>query len=201
VPAGHDIPLPTPTAELEVRVASPDDAAAVAAFYARGATFFAPFEPFRAPGALEAPAIHAALVIEQADPSAGRTILAIDPGSGHVVGRARVSNVARGPFQSASLGYGVDEAWNGRGIAQRLVRAAIALAFGELGLHRLEAGTLLDNLASQRVLERCGFGRIGISPRHLQIAGRWSDHVLFCITREDVDGGMGAGPGAVADES
>lgn len=49
----------------------------------------------------------------------------------------------------------------------------------ELGLHRIEAGTLPRNVASQRVLERNGFERFGLARRYLQIAGRWRDHVLF----------------------
>jgi ribosomal-protein-alanine N-acetyltransferase len=52
-------------------------------------------------------------------------------------------------------------------------------AFGELDLHRLEAGTLLDNLASQRVLENNRFTRIGVARKHLLLGGEWRDHVLF----------------------
>jgi ribosomal-protein-alanine N-acetyltransferase len=52
-------------------------------------------------------------------------------------------------------------------------------AFGELGLHRLEAGTLPDNFGSQRVLEKNGFERFGLAHRFLLIAGEWRDHVLF----------------------
>ena len=53
------------------------------------------------------------------------------------------------------------------------------------GLHRVEAGTLVHNRASQRVLEHCGFTRIGVAPRHVQIAGEWQDHVLYVRTAED----------------
>jgi ribosomal-protein-alanine N-acetyltransferase len=52
-------------------------------------------------------------------------------------------------------------------------------AFGELNLHRLEAGTRLDNLGSQKVLARNGFERIGVARSFLRIAGGWHDHVLF----------------------
>ena len=53
------------------------------------------------------------------------------------------------------------------------------VAFAELGLHRIQAETLLDNLASQRVLERNGFARIGMAPAYLKIAGRWQDCFLY----------------------
>ena len=49
----------------------------------------------------------------------------------------------------------------------------------ELGLHRLEAGTLPDNYASQRVLQKNGFERFGLARRLLLIDGTWQDHVLF----------------------
>src|SRR6476646_10044040 len=42
-----------------------------------------------------------------------------------------------------------------------------------------EAGTLVDNVASQRVLEKNGFERIGLARAYLRIAGAWRDHILF----------------------
>lgn len=74
---------------------------------------------------------------------------------------------------------------NGRGLATRAVATIVEITFGELGLHRLEAGTLVDNIASQRVLERNRFTRIGVAPRYLCIAGAWRDHVLYQRTTED----------------
>jgi ribosomal-protein-alanine N-acetyltransferase len=73
---------------------------------------------------------------------------------------------------------------NGRGIATAAVAAAVELAFGDLRLHRLQAATLLSNHASQRVLEKNRFERIGVSPDYLRIAGRWQDHVLFARVSE-----------------
>jgi len=55
----------------------------------------------------------------------------------------------------------------------------VEFAFGELGLHRLEAGTLPDNFASQRVLEKNGFERFGYAHRLLLVQDEWRDHVLF----------------------
>jgi len=99
--------------------------------------------------------------------------------SGAVAGRITLSSIVRGPFQSCSLGYWVGAADNGRGLASTAVRDIIQLAFGDLGLHRIEAGTLLHNVRSQRVLAHNGFVRFGIAPQYLKIAGRWQDHVLF----------------------
>ena len=95
------------------------------------------------------------------------------------VGWVGLSNVVRGPMQSAIVSYWVDEAHNGRGLCTEALGEVVELAFGELALHRLEAGTLPDNVASQRVLEKNGFERYGLARRYLLIGGEWRDHILF----------------------
>jgi ribosomal-protein-alanine N-acetyltransferase len=99
--------------------------------------------------------------------------------TGAVVGRITLNTIVRGPFQSCSVGYWLSEDRTGRGLATQAVDEIVSLAFDTLGLHRVEAGTLVDNVASQRVLARTGFERIGLAPAYLKIAGRWQDHVLF----------------------
>jgi ribosomal-protein-alanine N-acetyltransferase len=99
--------------------------------------------------------------------------------SGRVVGRVTVNNIVLGAFRSAQLGYWVGAEDNGRGHATAAVGEIMDIVFGELRLHRLEAGTLRHNVRSRRVLERNGFSRIGVAEKYLHIAGRWQDHVLF----------------------
>ncbi|MFE5795912.1 GNAT family N-acetyltransferase [Streptomyces sp. NPDC056503] len=96
-----------------------------------------------------------------------------------IIGSAILSGIVRGPFRSASLGYWVDGERTGRGVAGRLVDEVLRAARDESGLHRIEACTLPDNHASQRVLARAGFERIGYAPRYLHIDGEWRDHFLF----------------------
>ena len=105
---------------------------------------------------------------------------------GELAGVIAVSNVVYGAFRSANIGYWVDAKRNGRGLATRAVAALAERAFGRLGLHRLEAGTLVGNVASQRVLEKNGFELIGLARNYLHIAGAWRDHLLFQRTAEDV---------------
>jgi [ribosomal protein S5]-alanine N-acetyltransferase len=104
---------------------------------------------------------------------------------GELAGIVSLSNLVRGPFRSANVGYWVDDGRRGRGLATGAVNDVAELAFRELGLHRLEAATLVDNVASQRVLEKARFARIGLAPRYLHIAGAWRDHLLFQRTVED----------------
>jgi ribosomal-protein-alanine N-acetyltransferase len=105
--------------------------------------------------------------------------LAIVDDDGAIAGAISLSHIIRGPLQSATVGYWVDEGRNGRGLARRALAETVQLAFGELALHRLEAGTLLDNGASQQVLRRNAFTEIGVARKHLLIGGVWRDHLLF----------------------
>ena len=106
---------------------------------------------------------------------------------GEIAGRVTLSNIVHGAFQSCNLGYWVSAARNGRGLATGAVRNIVREAFTELHLHRIEAGTLLHNVASQRVLERNGFARFGVAPQYLNIAGRWQDHAMYQVLNPNWD--------------
>ena len=102
-----------------------------------------------------------------------------------LVGTITLSNVARGAWQNATLGYFVDEAHNGKGFATEAICLVVGLAFSDLGLHRVQAGVMPRNPGSIRALEKAGFRREGVSPRYLQINGIWEDHIMFARTQED----------------
>lgn len=103
--------------------------------------------------------------------------------SGALIGRINLSDIVRGPFQSCSMGYWVRASHNGRGFATKAVREIVRVAFEELGLHRVQAATLLHNVGSQRVLDRNGFVRFGSAPEYLHIAGRWQDHAMYQVVK------------------
>jgi len=96
-----------------------------------------------------------------------------------VIGRMTLSGIVRGPFQSASIGYWVDKEHTGQGLASAALRNVVTHCLEDLGLHRIEAGTLLHNVGSQKVLRKAGFAPIGIAEKYLKIAGTWQDHLLF----------------------
>jgi [ribosomal protein S5]-alanine N-acetyltransferase len=98
---------------------------------------------------------------------------------GEIVGSLNIGDIIGGAVQLANLGYWIDRERNGRGLATQAVSEAVEFAFGEGGLHRLEAGTLPDNVASQRVLEKNGFTRYGTARGLVLIGGEWRDHVLY----------------------
>ena len=99
--------------------------------------------------------------------------------SGQVVGKVSLNGIVRGAFQSCSVSYWVSRVENGHGLATAAVREIVDVAFGELGLHRVQAETLLHNVKSQRVLERNDFVRFATAPAYLKIAGRWQDHAIY----------------------
>jgi ribosomal-protein-alanine N-acetyltransferase len=96
-----------------------------------------------------------------------------------IVGRVNLSGVRRAHFHSAVLGYRIGEAACGRGYAGEAVRQVLALAFGELGLLRIEADCRRENAASSRVLLRNGFTQFGHSRRSFELHGVWYDRLHF----------------------
>ena len=108
----------------------------------------------------------------------GRTYSYLLTHGGQVVGRGLITNLVRAHMLSAVVGYWVDHEHQGRGLATAMTGYLVQEAT-EIGLHRLEAGTMVENVASQRVLERSGFTRIGVARQLLYIQGQWRDHVLF----------------------
>jgi [ribosomal protein S5]-alanine N-acetyltransferase len=98
---------------------------------------------------------------------------------GALAGMLSLTGIDRGPICTAMLSYFVDEARSGRGLATRAVDHAVQHAFAELDLHRVEAGTAVANVASQRVLQHNRFTLVGTLRRHLLIGGVWTDHLLW----------------------
>lgn len=97
-----------------------------------------------------------------------------------VIGQCAVSEVVRGVFQSAMLGYSLDVDCVGGGLMHEALARVLDEVFGPLvSLHRVQASVRPENARSRRVLERLGFQREGFSPRYLFIDGAWRDHETF----------------------
>lgn len=98
-----------------------------------------------------------------------------------IAGVINVSNIVRGAFQSAYLGYYGFAGHQGQGLMREGLRAVLKVAFGEMGLHRLEANIQPDNHASIGLVRGAGFQCEGFSPKYLKIGGRWRDHQRWAI--------------------
>jgi [ribosomal protein S5]-alanine N-acetyltransferase len=146
--------------------------------------FLAPWEPIRRNDYFTVDGQQAVIRNALDDHEQGRSCPhVILDASGTVVGRITLNGIVRGALQSCSVGYWVSATHNGRGLATAAVRDIVSVAFDDLGLHRVQAETLLHNVASQRVLERNGFVSIGVAPEYLKIAGRWQDHLMFQVVK------------------
>ena len=95
-----------------------------------------------------------------------------------------VSEIVRGVFRSAYLGYYAFTPHARQGLMTEAVALVVGTAFRRLGLHRLEANVQPGNLASLRLVRRLGFRREGYSPRYLKIRGRWRDHERWAIVSD-----------------
>jgi [ribosomal protein S5]-alanine N-acetyltransferase len=104
---------------------------------------------------------------------------------GELCGVVNLSEIVRGSFQSAYMGYYALSPHAGKGFMSAGIELVVQQAFGELGLHRLEANIQPKNLRSIALVRRAGFRCEGLSPRYLKIAGRWRDHERWAITEED----------------
>lgn len=122
-------------------------------------------------------------------PPAADGVLVCELASGRVAGVINVSNIVRGAFQSAHLGYWVGQPFARRGYMAEGMRLLLRFAFDDpagLSLHRLEANIQPGNLPSIALARRCGFAREGFSPKYLKVFGEWRDHERWAV-RSDQD--------------
>ena len=104
---------------------------------------------------------------------------------GRVVGVFNLSEIVRGNFQSAYLGYYAGEPYAGRGYMTEGLQLVLRHAFENLKLHRVEANIQPTNAASIRLASRAGFTQEGFSRHYLKISGRWRDHERWALLAED----------------
>jgi ribosomal-protein-alanine N-acetyltransferase len=96
-----------------------------------------------------------------------------------------LSQIFRGGFQNAYLGYGLGEKFTGQGLMTEAIELTLKHAFKTLKLHRVEANVQPNNIASIAVLRKTGFTKEGFSRKYLKIGGRWRDHERWAIIVED----------------
>lgn len=177
--------MPTPDTTIKTRLATLDDATVLAEIVRTHREALAPFEPERQESFFTEAGQRAVLENALRENEHGVTLPHVIVLDGVVVGRITLNGISRGPSLSARLGYWVTPALHGRGVASAAVREMIRVSFDDLGLHRLQAGTLLHNVASQKVLERNGFIRFGIAQRYIRIAGQWQDHAMYQLIADN----------------
>ena len=170
-----------------IRAFVPRDVAALTEVRVRNRAFLEPWEPRRTPGFFTEPGQHAEIERDRHEWAADRTygFAIVEREGGALLGRIALANIVRGAWENATMGYFVDEAAGGRGVATEAVGLALRFAFGPCRLHRVQAAVMPHNARSRRVLEKNGFRHEGFAPRYLRLDGAWRDHDLFAITMEE----------------
>ena len=112
-------------------------------------------------------------------------VLAIHVETGAITGVFTISQIVRGAFQSAYLGYYAHEAHAGQGLMREALEQVLDHSFGPLALHRIEANIQPGNHPSIALARGAGFRLEGFSPRYLLIGGQWRDHERYALTAED----------------
>jgi ribosomal-protein-alanine N-acetyltransferase len=182
------------TARLRLVAGDPGLAPAVCEFQRRNRQHFAPWDPPTADSfyTLEAQSVRVAHGVTAFQNDAAYRYWLIDasrtggarlPSSDvEVIGSLHFSQVSRGAFQSAMLGYALDEAHVGQGLMSEAIVAGLAEMFSSrVNLHRVQAAYRPENRRSARVLEHLGFRPEGLAPAYLYIDGAWRDHVVTSL--------------------
>ena len=179
-------PLLIDTPRLQLVASHTGLSESVTAFYRRNAAHFAPWDP--------------PLPIDHAEPQRVAQSLAegreaFEAGRSHrwwllrrdvphsVIGSVHLSNIVRGPFQSCTLGYALDQTQQGQGLIHEALRGVIEQAFSTaIALHRIQAAVRPENHRSLATVQRLGFRDEGLAYDYLYIDGAWRDHRIFALT-------------------
>ena len=102
-----------------------------------------------------------------------------------LLGSITIDNIRKAPSNAATLGYWLGVKHTGKGFMKEAVLAVIDFSFNKLNISRLEAATLPENRPSRGLLEKVGFKYEGVGQSYLQINGRWRNHVLYGLLRND----------------
>jgi [ribosomal protein S5]-alanine N-acetyltransferase len=177
------------TPRLRLQIGAPADEAALALsvcdYQLRNRAHFAPWDPPTPAAFFSVLAQRERLVQGREAFRAGTAMrywLSLHKQPSRVIGMVHLSQISRGAFCSASLGYALDQGCLGRGLMTEALQALITEAFSpRVNLHRIQAAYRPENARSAAVLQRLGFTAIGLSPDYLFIDGAWRDHQLCAL--------------------
>jgi ribosomal-protein-alanine N-acetyltransferase len=176
---------PLQTARLRLLPVHESLAPGAAAFYQRNAAHLAPWDPPSPPDLATEALQRERMVKALADVAAGALLrwwLQPLQDSSSLVGSIGLSQIARGAFQNAMLGYAIDADCQAQGLMREALQAVIEHAFSPaVHLHRIQANVRPENVRSVALLQRLGFEDEGLAREYLFINGAWRDHRMFAL--------------------
>lgn len=168
---------------IELSILTPNDTEEVLNYYLKNRKYLTPFEPDRDENFYTLSGQKRILIEGYKQFLNGDSVNFGIYKDRKFIGKVQISNIVMGVFKNAFIGYSMDENEQSKGYMKEALKLVTKYAFDEIGLHRLEASTLVDNIKSQRVLKACGFKEVGINEKYLFINGKWQDHITFCKTK------------------
>lgn len=111
--------------------------------------------------------------------------------NGKVIGHVSFFPEHPPEFKTWSIGYIFHPAYYGQGYATESTRTVIGYAFTKMGAHRIVAKCSPDNIASWKVLEKCGMRREGTSKKDFLLRNDkngkpiWLDSYSYAILAEE----------------
>jgi ribosomal-protein-alanine N-acetyltransferase len=168
------------TERLVLEPFSPAHAEAVRDYYDRNRAHLDPWEPARPPAfyTVEYHREQGALAVTALARDEYARFAVFSREDRSLVALHNLWNIRRAVIQAAVIGYSVDEAHGGRGIATEAAAAVVDYAFDVLNLHRVETSYHPMNERSGRVLRKLGFTVEGYARDYLFMRGAWQDAIL-----------------------
>lgn len=178
------------TERLILKCLNESDAGILLDYFSRNAEFLQPWEVVRGPSFYTMENMEKLIVDDRQGLKAGHTLrfwILKKEDQGRIIGSVALSNIIRGVFQSAFIGYRLDKEEINKGYMTEAIVKMVAIAFEKLSLHRIEANIIPRNTRSIRTVEKAGFEYEGISKKYLKINGVWEDHVHMVILNEAME--------------
>ena len=87
--------------------------------------------------------------------------------------------------RNGEIGYILNRDHWGKGLMTEAITCVLNYAFNDLELHRLEADTDPENLASLALLEKLGFQKEGYFRERWFVHGKWHDSVMLGLLQSE----------------
>lgn len=100
------------------------------------------------------------------------------------IGTCGFSNLDMANFKG-EVGYVLNPEYWGMGIAVEAVNAILRLGFDKMGLNRIEAKYMVDNIRSRKVMEKCGMTFEGIARQSMFVKKGFCDIGVCAILAKD----------------
>ena len=103
---------------------------------------------------------------------------------GKVIGTASYMNFDEN-YGTGEIGYGINSDYWHKGLGRQIVMALVGFAFDRLGIQRVYAKVMPQNIASSSLLKKCDFNYEGTARKSEYIKGKYIDVETYAILKEE----------------